>query len=471
MAGVGTRRTCTYSHTYSDVQTGADHAYQCPRPRWRNKGRCIFHSGAGVDGDIARDVFLEELRSGAVEDKSGPMLFVGCRIPPVAVKDIDTKRPVCFADAKFEGDTRFDGVTFGAADFTDAKFAGRLSMTSAKADTLSLRKVSFSGKGATAAVDTESGDDSAVIELERCDFKSCDASLVSVPSVRLSECDIGSAMFRYARMESLAVTDCSFKLAADFADSRLGNVQFDEVSFGGEVIFEGKAGGTVFIRSASFRHTKFHREEEVRFGRSLSNVSFRTTNMTRVRFHADTVWNEGGDRYAILDERRLADDPSSSSLSDTLAVYRSLRECYEYWLMYEEAGRFYVREMDMRRCYRSDPSSGTTRRTRWHRYLSLTNGYNVLCRYGESFGRASAWVGGVFAASAAYYTLCGYQEGVGSLDEGFVRIAESSERTLAAFLHAGMGGADDHVVRIASLPVLGSMFIVLKRRLERRLRH
>ena len=78
----------------------------------------------------------------------------------------------------------------------------------------------------------------------------------------------------------------------------------------------------------------------------------------------------------------------------------------------------------------------------------------------------------MFGASVAYYALFGFQ-GDGTLldDDPPSRIATSVERTLTAFLHTGKGGMDDYVVRVASLPVLGSMFIVLKRRLERRLRH
>lgn len=139
--------------------------------------------------------------------------------------------------------------------------------------------------------------------------------------------------------------------------------------------------------------------------------------------------------------------------------------------MYEEAGRLYAREMDMRRCYRTDARGGLVRRSRWYRYLSLTNGYNVLCRYGESFLRASAWVGCVFAASTAYYALFGDLGMVDPQGDYAARAAAAVERTLAAFLHTSRDGMADHLVRIASLPVLGSMFIVLKRRLERRLRH
>ena len=465
--------TCTYSHTYTDVLTGDDRAYQCPRQRWRNKSRCILHaSGGGVDDGEARDVFLDELRCGSAEGGDDPMLFVGCRIPSVTVRDIDTRRPVCFADARLAGDVEFNGVTCGAIDFTEAEFSGRLSMTATRAGVLSLRKAGFGIGGSAGHSDAgEDGDGGAAVRLERCDFESCDAALASAPSASLVDCEIGSAMLRYAKVGSLAVRDCTFGRRADFADSTLGDAVFNGVSFGGETVFEDGRGGTVFEGPARFRHTRFDREERIRFGRSLSNVSFLTTNMTRIRFRSDTVWNAAGDPYAILDERRLADDLQSSSLSDILAVYRSLRECYEYWLMYEEAGRLYAREMDMRRRYRTDARGGLVRRSRWYRYLSLTNGYNVLCRYGESFRRASAWVGCVFAASTSYYALCGDLGMVDPQGDYAARAAAAVERTLAAFLHTSRDGMADHLVRIASLPVLGSMFIVLKRRLERRLRH
>ena len=461
---------CAYTHTYSDAQTGATREYSCPRPCQHSGIHCVFHSEEGVDDSDAREAFMDEMRSISDGSDDDPVLFIGCRIPSVSVADIDTKRSVYFTDARFSGDVAFSGIRCRAADFTDAKFAGSLSMADMVADAVRLLKTSFSCSGGAAAADDVDAVGSATVELERCDFRSCNVALASMPSARFSECTIGDAVFRYSEICDFEAIDCSFEGDADFAEGKIGVARFDGVSFGGGAVFEGAAGSTVFEKSGSFRHARFGREEQVRFGRSLSNVSFLGTNMTRVRFHADTVWNDDGNRYAILDERRLAEDPSPSALSDALAVYRSLRECYEYWLMYVEAGQFYAREIDMRRRYRLDARRGKVVRSRWHRYLSLANGYNVLCRYGESFGRASAWVGGVFAASAAYF-MCADAGPQGSPDGLYLQAVAALERTLAAFLHTGKGGIDDHVVRIVSLPVLGSMFIVLKRRLERRLRH
>lgn len=290
-------------------------------------------------------------------------------------------------------------------------------------------------------------------------------ALVSAPFVCISGCDFTDAQLRGSNIAGLYIRGCTFANSADFSSCKLGQSRFDVVRFGGLVTFE----WTSFKRASRFMRAHFQQQDLVRFCRTLSNVSFLNTNMTKIRFDADTVWSDDGS-YEILDERKLANNLSKSSLSDTLAVYRSLRECHEYWLMYEEAGQFYVREMDMRRCYRDTLGEGVARR-RVGRYISLVSGYNVLCRYGESFGRASVWVAGVFAAATIYFHLCPDPVSPGAQVDSLSRLTGALERTLAAFLHAGRGGIDDHLVRVASLPALGSMFIVLKRRLERRLRH
>jgi hypothetical protein len=38
-----------------------------------------------------------------------------------------------------------------------------------------------------------------------------------------------------------------------------------------------------------------------------------------------------------------------------MAVYRNLRENYEFRLRYDEAGKFFIREMELKRKYREAP--------------------------------------------------------------------------------------------------------------------
>ena len=44
------------------------------------------------------------------------------------------------------------------------------------------------------------------------------------------------------------------------------------------------------------------------------------------------------------------------NLGSIKAVYRSLRENYEYRMRYDEAGQFFIREMELKRKYKEVPS-------------------------------------------------------------------------------------------------------------------
>ena len=78
-----------------------------------------------------------------------------------------------------------------------------------------------------------------------------------------------------------------------------------------------------------------------------------------------------------------------------MAVYRNLRENYEYRLRYDEAGKFFIKEMELKRWYRekkntSRDGSSTYNvvRNGWlRRNFSLTGVYYHLSRYGEDLLR------------------------------------------------------------------------------------
>ena len=118
------------------------------------------------------------------------------------------------------------------------------------------------------------------------------------------------------------------------------------------------------------------------------------------------------------------------------------------------------------------------------RYLSITNCYNILSKYGESFKQVSIWSIILFFSALTYFYICpdiialNETKPLGDIDyksklseDFFFRLGISLERTLGSFFQINEGGLADYVVRIASLPILGTMFIVLRRRFERRFRH
>jgi hypothetical protein len=106
--------------------------------------------------------------------------------------------------------------------------------------------------------------------------------------------------------------------------------------------------------------------------------------------------------------------PLETRLGDIKAIYRNLRENYEFKLRYDEAGKFFIREMELKRKYREGPSISDAelkiiaflnkltkdstplpnvtlklKRNNWFRrnLFSLTGWYYHLSRYGEDLLR------------------------------------------------------------------------------------
>lgn len=77
------------------------------------------------------------------------------------------------------------------------------------------------------------------------------------------------------------------------------------------------------------------------------------------------------------------------SLELALSVYRNLRENYEFRLRYDDAGKFFIKEMELKRRYREEQK--LLKENSWlRRQFSLTGLYYHLSRYGESISRPAA---------------------------------------------------------------------------------
>jgi hypothetical protein len=138
-----------------------------------------------------------------------------------------------------------------------------------------------------------------------------------------------------------------------------------------------------FNGKTEFHNVLFEGKEKVIFDtENLSNVSFMDTDLTGVRFSAKARWGEkkieydelwGGkkvkeDKFKIVDERlpekKIEENDGHTTkafnLGSIKAVYRNLRENYEYRMRYDEAGQFFIREMELKRKYREGPSKEDT---------------------------------------------------------------------------------------------------------------
>jgi hypothetical protein len=58
------------------------------------------------------------------------------------------------------------------------------------------------------------------------------------------------------------------------------------------------------------------------------------------------------DEWLIEEDAKKQNTKSPNSLEAVIAEYRNLRENYEYNLRYEDAGQFFIREMELRRKYK-----------------------------------------------------------------------------------------------------------------------
>ena len=107
---------------------------------------------------------------------------------------------------------------------------------------------------------------------------------------------------------------------------------------------------------------------------------------------------DGKKKYEFVikeDKDKLTIYPNEEvSLESVMAVYRNLRENYEFRLRYDEAGKFFTKEMELKRKYpdaRSKTSHGfELKENCWfRRNLSLTGLYYRFSNYGESIAKPS----------------------------------------------------------------------------------
>jgi hypothetical protein len=204
-------------------------------------------------------------------------------------------------------------------------------------------------------------------------------------------------------------------------------------------------------------------------------------------------------------------------LGSVKAVYRNLRENYEYRLRYDEAGKFFIKEMELKRKYREAPSvsvfgnklnlllvrlninkSGSEieyelKENSWLRrnVFSLTGLYYHLSRYGEDLMRPTL-VGIVILALSTlfwsmqsdpslYPTFSSNMHNPYSNFSGLpnhidkTQLLKAFERSFAdfiPFLSFGEGsklGIVDYIVKITGGALtFGLIAIALRRRFERK---
>jgi hypothetical protein len=272
------------------------------------------------------------------------------------------------------------------------------------------------------------------------------------------------------------------------------SVTFSKSAFFSEAIFSKGAQfiGTKFLVEAYFKNNKFASETffkytlfeqptKVIFDDSiLSNVSFADSDITRIGFADEIKWSEGVDTFTIFEEKKLRDNVKRNgkngtkaiepSLELVLSVYRNLRENYEFRLRYDDAGKFFIKEMELKRKYRDVPSISNLKlklitlgkrlkrdksdlpRVVYHleencwfrKHFSLTGLYYHLSRYGESISRPTIFAAVIVFASTLFWVT-------------------QSNPILEPSFSVFLGGNDTSPVAVGSSNATNSTFVGLEK--------
>jgi len=104
--------------------------------------------------------------------------------------------------------------------------------------------------------------------------------------------------------------------------------------------------------------------------------------------------------------------------------------------------------------------------------FSLIVLYYHLCNYGEGFRNQIIISVIIVTLSTIYFLMQTASTIQLSLNHDNVAlIGNAIYKSLTAFLQLRSDSVPDYIIRIASAPVLGTLFIALRRKFERRFRH
>ncbi|MGN6624943.1 MAG: pentapeptide repeat-containing protein [Candidatus Nitrosocosmicus sp.] len=354
-----------------------------------------------------------------------------------------------FNSSRFLDNAYFDNVKFSdEVDFSNTTFLQTTSFSKA----IFLNKAYFSNSGFTRITFSN-----AIFSDEVNFFITTFSGYANFNNISFSKV----VKFSYSTFTSVSdFSNSSFLSSVDFSNAEFSarvdymfttfsnSVDFSEVKFLSKVDFS----KTIFNDTSNFTRTKFADEtyfscrfygltyfnyvtfgkpNEVRFEvEDMSLVSFINTDITEIRFSGKTSWNKDRRQLKVVEEEKLEVEldycsTKGSNLEEILSVYRNLRENYEYRRRYDEAGKFFIREMELKRKYREDllairniedkiETVYQIKKNCWFRrnIFSLTGWYHLLSNYGESLWRPTvAGIVIVFLFSLLFVTQSNpYQE-------------------------------------------------------------
>jgi len=477
--------SCTYKQNYFDLANNESKIFECDNNSLPSKSFCEFHDDDYhlAHGKELKKSFLNKL-SAAQHEKSS-LLCVGYNLPQINLVNSKYDIDVNFSFAKFHEDFDISKSVFNKTiSFRNAHFLGNISAirTTFKNQT-NFSNCTFAGNSTSFQLSTfvQANFDNSIIEtgyftesklgdasFENCNFK--------------NDVTFSKTIFKNANFKK-----CHFSSKSDFSNSVFEN----------NGIFEKIQHNSV----TNFFHVTFLNPKSIIFEGNLSNISFLETDLKEVKFGDYVTWESipkisdvslvnkikrsflklrtKNTKFKIYDELLIEEENSSCvSLESVQNVYRNLRENFDYQLRYEISGEFFVREMELKRKYREMKEQNVVfakRKNFLSQHLTFWWFYLVISQYGQSYYRPIIVSVPILVFSFFWFSTTGFHN-VDIFHWNLVNTWKTAFiRSLSAFFPFYTFGQfenlSDFVLRLILLPISGSFFISLKRKLERRFRH
>jgi hypothetical protein len=362
-----------------------------------------------------------------------------------------------FADAAFGRKTSFNGVRFSDyAFFLGAAFSGQASFSDAAfGNMVAFNGAAFSGQ--VSFEDVKFGPDTSFADAKfGSDVSFADAKFKNVFFRKTKLCgnaNLEAEFYGLAVFERVIFQRDTIE-SSDLAPATRGNIDLPVTSFDGAYVSE-----RAEIRFIQHREYNADLDVERNFG--VDRVSFLNVNLERFNFQ-QVEWGTFHGRRAVVEEVLMGRPPFEDVTPEQVRqLCGRLRANQEKAFRYAEAGDFFIGEMDMRRRWLQDKG---WRALPERLLLWLFSG---LSRYGESISRPIL-AGLIIVFGLAALRLVLREPSEWQLYQS-LSIEESLVRSLASFFQLRSTTLwTDVLERIVSIPILGVLFIALRRKLERR---
>jgi uncharacterized protein YjbI with pentapeptide repeats len=455
---------CDYEAEYYDYEEGGLVLYKCPHEP--SKPRCMFHDGSSYKSrpDDVRNEFYKMVEDAIQNDQ--PLYCIGFNLPDIIVNGKKFVKPVYFTHATFQR-VLFKDVTFQQVNFLYATFYNQayfISTTFKQLTDFSFAefrdKVEFihikfpSSKEIDISRPLFSWDDDPkkiIKVLNEIIPTDCGWLYNAKPQVNKTEIIVSKPPHKLSIRLDLTI-ESSLPIILKINNEK-------EVVYW--FITKEKKNKLYLYQyiPITFRYAIF--EKLVRFiGNSdepldLSNVSFKGVDLDNVEFH-NVKWRE--DKVLRFIKRNIVADElfmdELKNYQEVSRIYNQLRKNYEMHLHFTEASHFFIGEMEAIR--RSLWSKGIRGKLASIPYLF----YKYIALYGENvLLPLVVWTPIIIILFAVWRIL---------VSSCYDRVIDSIAAYFQVPRNTLQPTAQDIIERILAVPILGSAFIALRRRFERR---